>query len=65
MSTQALVEEILRLSGPFVDDRARLRHRRWLERRSTEKLLLRRQELLDTAGRPGGQRQLNFADELR
>lgn len=60
MSTANLIEDILRLSGPFRSKGAGRRHRRYLERRSTEQLLQRRRELLETAMRPGGQRDLRL-----
>ena len=60
MSTLDLIQDILRLSGPFMSNEASERHKRWLEGLGTEKLLARRQELLDTDQRPVGQKVLRL-----
>lgn len=60
MSTLELIEDILRLSGPFLTERHRAAHQHWLESRTTERLISRRQDLLESEGRPAGQRELEF-----
>lgn len=58
MSTEAVIDEVLELSGPFVDKRARNRHRDWLASKSTDWLLKRRATLLETSTRPAVQGRL-------
>jgi len=60
VSTLAIIEEILKLSGPFASDAARNAHRRWLEGLPTNKLEQRRTDLLASLQRPSGQGQLGL-----
>ena len=60
MSTLEIIEEVLKLSGPFTSDAARNAHKRWLEGQPTNKLEQRRTDLLASSQRPGGQGQLGL-----
>lgn len=49
----ALIEQILSRSGPFEDERARARHRHWLEGLRPARLQERLSALEESAGREG------------
>ncbi len=64
MNTLQIIEEVLRLSGPFVTPLGREKHKAWLESKPTDWLEKRRADLQDSNSRNGAA-QLRFKFKQR